>query len=123
MKKLILITREFPFHKGETFLENEIGILSNNFDEVIIYPIDICIDEKETRKIDKYNIKVRPLNTEKLNKRKIKFIIDSLKIRQPHIIPHTTETALFAKAVVNGSLFIICCHPIAYKPSNKIIPP
>jgi glycosyltransferase involved in cell wall biosynthesis len=36
-KTLILLTAEFPFGQGEPFLENELPILCNHFDEVKIY--------------------------------------------------------------------------------------
>jgi colanic acid/amylovoran biosynthesis glycosyltransferase len=35
-RKLLLITSEFPFGKGETFIENELPILAKNFDQVQI---------------------------------------------------------------------------------------
>lgn len=37
-KKLILITRQFPYGNSENFLESEIVILSRYFREIIIYP-------------------------------------------------------------------------------------
>ena len=37
---LFLFTKSFPFGKGETFLESEINVLSNNFKEVHIFPWD-----------------------------------------------------------------------------------
>ncbi len=37
MKRLILLTSEFPYGKGETFLENEFPFLLNDFDEIIIF--------------------------------------------------------------------------------------
>ena len=36
-KKLILLTSEFPYGKGETFLENEFPFLLNGFEEIIIF--------------------------------------------------------------------------------------
>ena len=36
-KKLILLTSEFPFGKGETFLETEITFLSEAFEQILIY--------------------------------------------------------------------------------------
>lgn len=36
MKKLILLTKHYPYDNGEEFIENEIKYLSNAFDEVII---------------------------------------------------------------------------------------
>ncbi|MEZ9184397.1 glycosyltransferase [Vibrio splendidus] len=40
MKDLILITNAFPYGKREEFLENEIEYLSDNFDKIIIIPIE-----------------------------------------------------------------------------------
>jgi len=84
MKKLILLTREFPFKNGETFLENEIDTLSDYFDKVIIYPIDICKNEIITRKINKKNIYIKPLNTISLRKRKLKFILKSILLKKEY---------------------------------------
>ena len=36
-KKLLLLTSEFPYGKGETFLENEFPFLLNGFEEIIIF--------------------------------------------------------------------------------------
>lgn len=41
MKRLILLTMEFPFGEGETFLETEVSYYSR-FDSVFIYPIGRC---------------------------------------------------------------------------------
>ena len=39
MKTLCLLTNQFPYKGGETFLETEINYLSKSFDQVIIYPM------------------------------------------------------------------------------------
>lgn len=38
MRRLVLVTRQFPYGKSETFLETEIKILSKYFTTIIIYP-------------------------------------------------------------------------------------
>ncbi|CAM3031566.1 hypothetical protein DRF59_15445 [Chryseobacterium flavum] len=40
-KKVILFTRRFPYFKTEAFLEAEINILAEAFDEVVIFPSEI----------------------------------------------------------------------------------
>lgn len=40
-KKLMLITRRFPYFKTEAFLESEIGYLAEKFDEIHIFPSQI----------------------------------------------------------------------------------
>ena len=37
-KTLILITRGFPYGRGEAFLEHEINVISKRFDSVILFP-------------------------------------------------------------------------------------
>jgi glycosyltransferase involved in cell wall biosynthesis len=37
LKTLILLTSEFPYGKGETFIENEFPFLLNGFEEIIIF--------------------------------------------------------------------------------------
>ncbi|MEK5444536.1 glycosyltransferase [Fredinandcohnia sp. FSL W7-1320] len=41
MKKLILLTHQYPFNQSEAFLETEIPFLSQVFDEIHIFPINI----------------------------------------------------------------------------------
>jgi glycosyltransferase involved in cell wall biosynthesis len=41
MKKLILLTHQYPFNQSEAFLETEIPFLSKIFDEIHIFPINI----------------------------------------------------------------------------------
>jgi colanic acid/amylovoran biosynthesis glycosyltransferase len=46
-KKLYFFTAEFPYGKhGETFIENEIPIQANYFDEIIIFPLSSKISQK-----------------------------------------------------------------------------
>lgn len=58
-KKLVLFTSEFPFGKGETFLETEIAYLSKGFDSVHI--ISSYINSEQTRTIPE-NCTVQQLN-------------------------------------------------------------
>jgi glycosyltransferase involved in cell wall biosynthesis len=46
-KTLILLTRRFPYFKTEAFLESEIKILAQYFDEIIIYPSEISSEIRE----------------------------------------------------------------------------
>ncbi len=39
--------------------------------------------------------------------------MDSPKMKKPHTMPHTTVTALFAKASESDRRFRICCQPMA----------
>lgn len=48
---LVLLTSNFPFGIGETFIENEILYYVNSFDKVIVLPIEIDPDAKITRKL------------------------------------------------------------------------
>jgi len=52
MKKLILLTHQYPFNQSEAFLETEIPFLSQAFDEIHIFPINISKGSaRQTRKI------------------------------------------------------------------------
>ena len=53
-KRLVLFTLEFPFGKGETFIENELPVLSDNFEEVHIIPSS---KTEESRAVP-HNVKV-----------------------------------------------------------------
>jgi glycosyltransferase involved in cell wall biosynthesis len=50
MKKLVLITRRFPYYTTEAFLETEIKFLAQHFDEISIYPSQIGILKREVPK-------------------------------------------------------------------------
>ena len=48
-KHLLLLTAEFPFGKGETFLENEVHILAQHFDKITI--LSLSENSEQTREI------------------------------------------------------------------------
>jgi glycosyltransferase involved in cell wall biosynthesis len=55
MKTLVLITSQFPFGKGEPFLETELPIVSTGFEKVIIISLNVTLEK--TRSIpDEYKI-------------------------------------------------------------------
>lgn len=47
----VLITMQYPFLSGETFLENEIGYLADSFDEVIILALNVAQASVPTRSL------------------------------------------------------------------------
>ncbi len=47
MSNLVIVTRQFPYGKSETFLESEILILSKYFKSITIYPSTSSIDIRE----------------------------------------------------------------------------
>jgi glycosyltransferase involved in cell wall biosynthesis len=46
---LYLITAEYPYGRGETFLENEINVLAKRFNNVVLIPL--CKDNQQVRSI------------------------------------------------------------------------
>ncbi len=65
MADVVLFTNTFPYGVGETFLEDEIPLLSEAFDRVIVYPLhmpDNPISNGYSRgdRIAPYNFEVRP---------------------------------------------------------------
>ncbi|SFW65297.1 Glycosyltransferase involved in cell wall bisynthesis [Sinomicrobium oceani] len=46
-QKLILLTKRFPYFKTEAFLEAEIKILANAFEEVVIVPAEISQERRQ----------------------------------------------------------------------------
>ena len=46
--KLFFITSEFPYGNGETFIENEIEHLSNNFENIILYSLNNTFERRRT---------------------------------------------------------------------------
>lgn len=55
---LLLVSYEYPFGKGETFLENELPVLSAEFSSITILPARACYSPSWFKKIDKQH---RPL--------------------------------------------------------------
>ncbi len=102
---LVLITNNFPFGKGETFIENEIKYLSKTFEKIVI--ISHSIKDKQTRNVPKnvilerYDNSISPVEKIKslkyifspLVKDEIKFIKNGLKL---HISIHKIKTLLIA---------------------------
>lgn len=71
---LFLFTKKYPYHYQETYLENELPILSEYFDEVIIVPHDE-FDFQERRDVVYKNVFVWDINRETMQvtfKEKIK---------------------------------------------------
>ena len=58
MSKIIIFTASFPFGVKETYLEEEVKILSENFDEIIIYP-HYYGNKDTTQRIVPKNVKVK----------------------------------------------------------------
>mgnify|MGYP003302518097 CR=1 FL=1 len=79
MKYLILINREFPYKKGEAYLENEINEIANYFDKVLIFPGDAIINETKTRNIDLKNVQVVEYECKSLKFRKITYVLGAIK--------------------------------------------
>ena len=78
MKYLILIDKKFPFKSGESFLENEIDEISPYFDKIIIYPIDVCKSDNQTRDILSSSVCSRIINKGNIKFKKIVFFFKSI---------------------------------------------
>ena len=65
-KKLLLITAQYPYGKGEDFLQTEMVYLSAHFDEIYIMPRLIC--EKAKSKDMPSNVKVSTILSESCEK-------------------------------------------------------
>lgn len=74
-KKLILLTSEFPFGKGETFLESELPYLAKEFDQIVIVSNDMQNDR--TREILK-NCKAIRFDIELSQLEKIRSLIGTM---------------------------------------------
>lgn len=72
MKYLLVINKKFPYQKGETFLESEMQELPEDFDDVLLFPINIAKKEKPTRTLAD-NVTVVPVNRLTYPTRKVKY--------------------------------------------------
>lgn len=70
---LLLLTKFYPYGKGEAFIENEINILSKRFEKIIIIACEVPKQEKLKRKIPS-NVIAYKINQE----RKKKVVIDGV---------------------------------------------
>ncbi|EPI10423.1 glycosyltransferase [Enterococcus faecalis] len=73
----MIINREFPFKSGESFLENEINEVPDEFDQTFLFPIDISIHEEPTRKIKNPKVSTICVNKQDYNTRKISYTLKS----------------------------------------------
>lgn len=113
MKSIILITEKYPYGKGETFLENEIGILACNFDKVYIYSSLANSNEEIIREVPQ-NVYVYRANAHAISinqyprclvkKQVLEEIIS--KVRYPNIIKKIAACCFFYKTVED------CCGRI-----------
>ncbi len=89
-KKLVLVTNNFPYGKGEEFLENEIWILSKKFRKIYIFtfsknveitrklPSNVCV-RKISRDKKKYLIKLFNLKNILMMLKERRYKLDDLK--------------------------------------------
>ena len=68
---LVLLTKVYPFDKGEEFIEDEIKELSNAFDKVILIGTSTTDNAVMTRKVPK-NVEVHRIKSSFIKKKIIK---------------------------------------------------
>lgn len=61
---LVLLTKVFPFDKGEEFIEGEIKMLSEAFEKVIVIATSVADDAIQTRSIPS-NFEVHKIRLQK----------------------------------------------------------
>lgn len=80
-RSLALITKYFPYNSGdvpaESYLETEIGILSDMFETVYVFSVDAPMDRKLCQKLPS-NVKAFPLGIARSNTEKAKLLASSL---------------------------------------------
>lgn len=60
--QLLLLTKTYPFGRGEEFIENEIGFLAEAFDTVVVLATAVTPDLSQTREVPK-NVHVERVST------------------------------------------------------------
>lgn len=85
MRICILITSEYPYYNGETFIESEIEYLSSIFDEVFCCAVDGRDSSSITRNTPS-NVKVIPLNSKKGKYRYFDYLIQG-SLRKDETFP------------------------------------
>lgn len=78
-KRLIFLTNYYPYYKGEEYIENEIVIAAEKFNEIIIIPTMVTKEMKLTRPVPK-NCKVLDIKVDFSIKNKILMTLKNLPI-------------------------------------------
>lgn len=86
-KTCILITCDYPYDTGETFIENEIPYLSRSFENIYIFPLNAHNGDKMTR-VPPANSKVFPVGCLHSSMRIPKYAIKGLIARDPDLAIH-----------------------------------
>lgn len=76
MKYLILLDKNFPYNKGEAFLESELDYFSISFDKIIILSTEARSNDSLTRKVDISKVDYYGI---KKNITKVRKVISSLR--------------------------------------------
>lgn len=77
MKKLILFTNYYPYFKGEEYLETEIHYLTEEFDEIILFPTLLSDEMELTREVPN-KVKVYPVYYQNTYGTKIKSLVNAV---------------------------------------------
>lgn len=68
MDILFFLTDRYPFGKGETFIENEVDVLSERFDIIYVFPMALTADVSYRRSLPSNFVIFPPANTDNLYK-------------------------------------------------------
>ena len=89
-KTCILITCDYPYDTGETFIENEILYLSKSFEKIYIFPLNAHDGDKMTRIPPKNSI-VFPVGCLHSRMRIPKYALRGLLARDPELVIHDSD--------------------------------
>ena len=89
-KTCILITCDYPYDTGETFIENEIPYLSKAFETIYIFPLNAHEGDKMTR-VPPTNSKVFPVGCLHSAMRIPKYALKGLLARDPDLTIHDSN--------------------------------
>lgn len=81
---LLMLTKTYPFGSGEAFIENEITVFSQHYDNVYIIACDVPKDEKKVRKLP-HNVKVYRIDSINKNKDRLSGASHYLLSNEPDI--------------------------------------
>ncbi len=89
-KTCILITCDYPYDTGETFIENEIPYLSMSFENIFIFPLNAHKEDKMTR-VPPRNSKVFPVGCLHSSMRIPKYALKGLLVKDPDLEIHDSN--------------------------------
>jgi colanic acid/amylovoran biosynthesis glycosyltransferase len=99
---LILITKKYPFDRGEEFIENEVPLLAKTFQHIILIATSVSDRAQQTRQVPN-NVEVHYLRASQIRRSLLPYAACSAVLPLPRIVTGNDRTQ--ARASLRKKLF------------------